>query len=131
MATHDATVRLNASTKLSLKRTRLSYERTLMSWVRTAISLISFGFTIYKFFDYLREQGGGVRPQRLFGAREFALVMIGIGLVALLFATLQHWRNLKELRAEYGNVPYSEAILLAAFISALGILAFLAVVFRQ
>ena len=39
------------STNLSVDRTRLSYERTLMSWVRTSTSLITFGFTIYKFFQ--------------------------------------------------------------------------------
>src|SRR4030095_3428050 len=38
-------------TDLSFQRTALSYERTLMSWVRTAVSMISFGFTIYKFFE--------------------------------------------------------------------------------
>jgi uncharacterized membrane protein YidH (DUF202 family) len=41
----------NLSDDLSIKRTRLSYDRTLMAWIRTATSLISFGFTIYKFFD--------------------------------------------------------------------------------
>ena len=131
MASHSAPVVLDTSTKFSLKRTRLSYERTLMSWIRTAISLISFGFTIYKFFDYMREQGGGRQGERLLGPREFALIMIGLGLVSLLFATLQHWRSLKALRVEYVDVPYSEALLLAILISAMGILAFLAVVFRQ
>ena len=32
-------------------RTRLAYERTMMAWVRMGTSLISFGFTIYKFFQ--------------------------------------------------------------------------------
>ncbi len=43
------------STALAVERTRLAHERTLMAWVRTSVSLISFGFTIYKFFEYLRE----------------------------------------------------------------------------
>ena len=29
----------------------VALDRTLMAWVRTATSLISFGFTIYKFFS--------------------------------------------------------------------------------
>jgi putative membrane protein len=41
----------NAATRLAVDRTRLAYERTLMAWIRTAISLITFGFTIYKFFQ--------------------------------------------------------------------------------
>jgi putative membrane protein len=47
---------LPSSTALALDRTLLAYDRTLMAWVRTATSLISLGFTIYKFFQYLREQ---------------------------------------------------------------------------
>jgi putative membrane protein len=40
-----------SNTDLAFERTVLAYERTLMAWIRTAISLISFGFTIYKFFQ--------------------------------------------------------------------------------
>jgi Domain of unknown function (DUF202) len=43
---------IDAGTRLAVERTRLAYERTLMAWVRTATALISFGFTIYKFFEF-------------------------------------------------------------------------------
>ena len=43
---------MDAGTRLALDRTALAHERTLMAWVRTAVSLISFGFTIYKFFHF-------------------------------------------------------------------------------
>ena len=133
MTTHGATAAtaVTDSTRLAVDRTRLAHERTLMAWVRTATSLISFGFTIYKFFDYLREQGGGKMPERAVGPRKFALVMIGIGLMSLLFATLQHRRSLKALREHYPEVGYSEAVLLAGLISLMGVLALLTVVFRQ
>jgi len=42
---------LDDSTRLDFERTRASYEQTLMSWIRTATSLITFGFSIYKFFQ--------------------------------------------------------------------------------
>ena len=95
------TVELPAATKLALDRTRLAYERTLMAWVRTATSLISFGFTIYKFFQFLRE---GQQPsgEGMIGLRSFAMLMIGIGLTALLLATIQHRRDRLGLQAEYG-----------------------------
>jgi uncharacterized membrane protein YidH (DUF202 family) len=44
-----------SSTELAVERTWLAHERTLMAWVRTATFMISFGFTIYKFFQF--EQG--------------------------------------------------------------------------
>jgi putative membrane protein len=102
-----------------------------MAWVRTATSLITFGFTIYKFFDFLRQQGATFRPDRILGPREFALIMIGIGLTALALATVQHIQNTRALRREYHKVPLSLATVLAALISVLGILSFLAVLFRQ
>jgi inner membrane protein YidH len=52
----EGAVALPSSKELSLDRTIQAHDRTLMAWVRTATSLISFGFTIYKFFQYLREQ---------------------------------------------------------------------------
>ena len=47
---------LDTSTRLAVERTRLANERTLMAWIRTATSLIAFGFTIFKFFQYLATQ---------------------------------------------------------------------------
>ncbi len=45
-------------TRLAVTRTVAALDRTLMAWIRTATSLISFGFTIYKFFQALRESSG-------------------------------------------------------------------------
>lgn len=118
------------SNRLAMDRTRLAHERTLMAWIRTATSLISFGFTIYKFFQYLQDKSQAP-GDRIFGPREFALLMIGIGLLALLFATVQHRRDMVTLRVQSPGVPYSLATVLAGLLSILGVVAFLAVVFRQ
>jgi putative membrane protein len=122
---------LPAATKLAIDRTRLAHDRTLMAWVRTSTSLISFGFTIYKFFQALRESQP-VAESRLFGPREFALMMIGMGVGALMLATLQHRTDLQALRAEYGQgpVPKSLTTLLAIFISVFGVIGFVSVWFR-
>ena len=117
------------ATKLAVDRTRLAHERTLMAWVRTAASLISFGFTIYKFFQYLRENGAA---ERIFGPREFALVMITIGIAALVLAAIEHRFNMRQLRQQYGVlVPRSLALITACFIAGLGVIGLLVVFFRQ
>ena len=128
MTTDAAT--LPAATKLALERTRLAYERTLMAWVRTAASLISFGFTIYKFFQYLHEGRPAVQG-RILGPREFALLMIGIGLTALIVATVEQRRNMQGLRTEYGPRPFSLAAVVAGLIGILGVLGLLAVLLQQ
>ena len=125
----DTAAPLN-SNQLAVDRTRLAHDRTLMAWVRTATSLISFGFTIYKFFQYLQEKGQ-VRENRIFGPREFALVMIGIGLVALVLATVEHRRDVVRIRGMYPGLPYSLATVLAGLLSILGIVAFVSVVLKQ
>jgi putative membrane protein len=120
-----------ANTKLAVDRTRLAFERTMMAWVRTAISLISFGFTIHKFFQFMA-LAGGERPKHMLGPREFGLLMIIIGLVALLMATLQQRRDLKALKMQHPDIHiYSPAGVLAALVAILGFLAFLAVFFRR
>jgi len=119
------------STELAVDRTNLAHERTQLAWVRTAVSLISFGFTIYKFFQYMQEQGGNQPVKRLLGPREFALLMIGIGLVSLLLATLQQWRFRKKMRERYQIIAPSLATALAAVMAVLGLLAFIAVILRQ
>jgi len=119
------------ATMLAVERTRLAHERTLMAWVRTATSLISFGFTIYKFFQYLRQDGSEEKPPQLLGTRHFALLMILIGLVSLVVATYQHRQSMRTLRAQFHDVPVSLATIMAALIGLLGMLGLLSVLFRQ
>ena len=115
---------------LAVERTRLAHERTLIAWLRTALSMISFGFTIYKFFQIER---GPQQHQGLLGPREFALIMISTGLVALLMSTIQHRQGMKRLRDEgsLATVPVSIATIVAGLFSILGVLAFLAVLFQE
>src|SRR5262245_41771654 len=133
MATIESaqTSKVPDATKLAVERTRLAHERTLMAWVRTATSLISFGFTIYKFFEYLHQTGAEEKPPQFFGARQFALLMIIIGLVALVVATFEHRQSMRALRAEYHDVPRSLAAIMAALIGLLGFLGLFSVIFRQ
>lgn len=119
---------LDTGTRLAVDRTRLAYERTMMAWIRTAASLISFGFTIYKFFDL--ELKGPVVTDRLIGARGFALILIGTGLVALLLAGIQHHESLKLMRQMYGSLPRSVAGPVGGLVAALGVLALIGVLLR-
>ena len=120
----------NVSTNLAIDRTRLAHDRTLMAWVRTATSLISFGFTIYKFFQYVQEKQAAPH-EGFFGPRQYGTLMIAIGIIALALATVQHRRDMIALRKHHPEVPYSLATVLAGLISLLGIVALLAVLFRQ
>jgi putative membrane protein len=119
------------STDLAVERTRMAHERTLMAWVRTATSLISFGFTIYKFFEYLRQSAPVPPPEHFLGSRQFAMLMIIIGLVTLTLATIQHRRDMKVLRAHFPELPYSLAAVLAVLVALLGIAGLLSAILRR
>ena len=115
-------------THMALERTHLAYERTLMAWIRTSAALMTSGFTIYKFFEYLVEPGRQV--QHVLGSRTYGMCLIAIGVVTLALATWQHRQSLKRLRLQYPNAPFSLETLAATLVSGLGILALIAVAFR-
>ncbi len=126
---NEETIKEPSSTQLALERTILSHERTLMSWVRTAISLITFGFTIYKFFQLELQN----RPplQGAIGPRQFAILMISIGLFSLLITTIQYRVYRNGLRRRYpGTPPASLVGVVSALVSLLGLVALVAVLFR-
>jgi putative membrane protein len=124
MTTIPSARSLDSGTRLAVDRTRLAYERTLMAWIRTAASLISFGFTIYKFFEF--ESGRGSVPPasvHLLTPRQFGMTMIATGIFALAFAAFDHRRNLARLGAEFGPFERSVSLAVAALVSGMGILA--------
>jgi putative membrane protein len=124
-----STTTLDTSTRLALERDRDAYDRALLAWIRTATSLIAIGFGVYKFFQL--EPGRGWLDNRLIGPREFSLLMVGAGLVLLMFATLGHRQNMLAMRVHYPKMRRSGAGVVAASILALGILTMIAVIFRQ
>ena len=59
------------------------------------------------------------------------MLMISIGLVSLLLATIQQLQLRNKLKRIYPQAGFPLATIMAAFISLLGILALIAVVLRQ
>ena len=115
------------ATKLALERTFLAYERTLMAWTRTSVSLISFGFTLFKFFQYVMDREPEKHADDILGPRTIGVLMIGIGTFMLLLASFMHRKQIVELRKAYPEAPFSQSLILAVLISILGLLMFTAV----
>jgi len=116
-----------SNTDLAFERTMLAQERTLMAWIRTSISLISFGFTIYKFFEELSKE----KEQAILTPRLVGMIMIAFGFIALLFAQIQHNAGIKKLKQNYPNVQRSLSTILSTLILVFGLILFLAALFRQ
>ena len=118
----------DSATELAVARTLAAYERTMMSWIRTATSLITFGFTIYKFFQI---EAPPHEPVRLIGPRDFAAMLVSIGLVTLLLGILEYRYNIQALGGHHGGRQHSLAVITAALVFIVGVLGLLAVIFRQ
>jgi putative membrane protein len=118
---------LDTSTRLAVERTRLAHERTLMAWIRTSTSLIAFGFTIFKFFQYLATE---VHRHTIVSPWVVGILMILLGLIALALAWIQHRQAMTALRAEGGTMPYSIAGIMSGFIAGLGLIALVIVIGR-
>jgi putative membrane protein len=114
---------------LAMERTVLAYERTLMAWVRTAVSMISFGFTIYKFFEEITRAADS--SNRIFSPRLVGLLMISFGFLSLLFAQIQHETAIKRLKREYPEIQRSIATILSVLILIFGLGLFMMALFRQ
>jgi putative membrane protein len=116
---------------LTLDRNFMAAERTLMAWIRTSLSLISFGFTVGKFFDYLAaEKGKPIRGfiARLLGPDGIGLALVALGTFALLFALMDHRRALKQLQGEGLEKRRTPTIAVATILIFLGVTAILSLV---
>ena len=119
------------STKLAIERTFLAYERTLMAWTRTSVSLISFGFTLFKFFQYLVQREPERHTDYILGPRTIGVLMIGIGTFMLLLASVMHRKQMIQLRKSYPEMPFSQSLILAVLITLFGLLMFTAVLLSR
>lgn len=120
--------RLDTATTLAFERTRIAYERTMMAWIRTATALITFGFSVYKFFELEMKSAPAV--PMLVGPRGFGLALICIGLLSLLLGTVEHARDLRALRQQYVAMPKSMSGVIAIVLGTLGLFALVAVILR-
>ncbi len=118
----------------------MSADRTLMSVIRTSVSLISFGFTIYQFFEKVQQQAPNelhVRAPRNFGE---SLIYLGVAMVAVgITYHIQFMRGLrnerKTLAAEglihaESHFPVSYTLVVALMLLVVGIAAIASLTFK-
>lgn len=120
--------RLDAATTLAADRTRLAVERTMLAWIRTATALITFGFGVGKFSDILRP--GVEKSNYQLGAPQLGFVMVCVGITSLVFAFIEHRRNIRDLAVHYGRRPRSSAVILAGIVALLGVFALVTMILR-
>lgn len=118
-------------TDLALHRTLIAADRTLMAWIRTALSMIGFGFTIFKFFQYLPEEvaAGNIRHPN--APRNLGLTLVTLGTLALSAATWQHCHFLKEMGRSEERKVWSISVVVAIAMIVIGVIAFYGILLRH
>lgn len=119
---------LDEGTRLSLQRTQLAAERTLMAWIRTAFSMISFGFTIGKFLQYLHDKPG--REDAAHGS-ILPPILVVLGLASLVVGLWEFRHTMRALNFRIdkpaGHTPVG---IIASVVALIGVLALIGLFVR-
>ncbi len=126
-------------TGMSFQRTRMSADRTLMSVIRTSLSLIGFGFTIFQFFEKLRDAGA---LKHAAAPRHFGIALVLLGIVMLIGGIIYHSQYMYGLREQRKAMaadglihaesifPVSLTLITACLLLVLGVVAIVSMVFE-
>jgi putative membrane protein len=126
-------------TGMAFQRTRLAEDRTLMAVIRTSLSLIGFGFTIFQFFQRLREQDVITKAA---AARNFGLALVVLGIVMLVLGIIYHiqfmigLRHMRESMRQEGLIhaesvfPVSLTLVTAFVLLIIGVAAIVSMAFH-
>ncbi len=126
-------------TGMAFQRTRLAEDRTLMAVIRTSLSLIGFGFTIFQFFQSLREQDS---ISKAAAPRRFGMSLVGLGVLMLILGIAYHVhfmlglrrmrRSMREDQLIHGETdfPVSLTLVTAVLLLAIGLFAIVSMEFQ-
>ena len=126
-------------TGMSFQRTRMSAERTLMSVIRTSLSLIGFGFTIFQFFERLKQAGTLTQAS---APRNFGVTLVLLGILMLIGGIIYQIQFMLGLRHERdamtaaglihgeSQFPVSLTLITAMLLLLIGIAAIISMVFN-
>jgi len=109
-------------------RLLLQLETSLLMWLRTSLALMGFGFVIARFGLFLREiaqaQQLAVQPRPWLVAVNSGLGtgLIGLGIVVMLLAVVNHRRAVERLRRGEFALPssWSLSVILSLILAAVG-----------
>lgn len=112
---------LSTSDKLAIDRTKLALERTQMAVVRTSVSMISFGFTIAKFFNDLKSIESLKTISTAYSSKSVGYWLVVIGTAYILISSVQYQMDYKSLHIPGTKRKIPFTFLLSITIGVLGL----------
>ncbi|WP_264564884.1 DUF202 domain-containing protein [Flavobacterium sp. N3904] len=85
---------------ITLERFRIAAEKMQLSWIARSITISALGFTVYRLLEDEEAKGiansvGSISPS------EVGLIMLLIGFVGLVWATIEHTKTLEKVKRQY------------------------------
>lgn len=85
---------------ITLERFRIASEKMQLSWIARSITISALGFTVYRLLE--DEEAKGMSNSILsISPSEVGLIMLLIGFVGLVWATMQHRETTEKVRRQY------------------------------
>jgi putative membrane protein len=113
-------------------RVTFAAERTQLAWVRTGLSLMGFGFVVARFGLMMAELAppGAARPAPDPSATAVGTVLVAIGILVNLWASIDHVRTMRRLARGETIDPRARGPVIFATITVLGGIALLVLLTR-
>lgn len=112
---------IDQTTALAFTRTRFAADRTLLSWIRTSFSMITFGFAIAKFFQFLKTLEN--YPKQNISTKHLGAFLIILGVASLIPAIMEYRKELKAISAIDKGPRWSYALIFAFLVGLIGLYA--------
>jgi putative membrane protein len=113
---------------LGVVRTMMAADRTLMAWIRTALSMLSFGYTIYKILQEVRD-ATNISIQST-APRNAGVFLTVAGTSALILGIAEYYGNLRMLRRSYLFRRIRPTLIMSVLMAIAGVLLSFGIIVR-
>ena len=113
----------------NLEKYRIILERLQLNWLQWNVTCLLLGFGVYRFY-YSRIITGADPIGTTLNGWHIGVVMISVGTVSLLAATIQHKSNVTKLKLQLEAMQYSLSLRVSYFMLVFSVFMLLVVILK-
>jgi uncharacterized membrane protein YidH (DUF202 family) len=112
-----------------INKSRINLEKLQLGWIKWNLTCIGLGFGAYKFY-YSRVHDEKSLVNYEITGKDIGIFLISLGFLTLLYASIQHKKNIEILKMQDKKMPYSLSLRLSYVILGLSIIVLLMILLR-